>query len=69
MYRQSFDRSVTTTAFSHHFDSLFEFRPDINEGCSLSLFYQTGYCIFASSTSKAVQLDTKILSGPTSEPS
>jgi hypothetical protein len=34
VYRQSFDRMVTTA----NFDSLFEFRFVINEGCSLSLF-------------------------------
>jgi hypothetical protein len=38
VYRQNFDRIVTTAAISHNFDSLFEFQPLINEGSSLSLF-------------------------------
>jgi hypothetical protein len=38
VYRQSSDRTVTIAAISRHFDSLFECRSIINEGCSLPLF-------------------------------
>jgi hypothetical protein len=42
-----FFRQELTDAIGRNFDSLFEFRSTINEVCSLSLFQQTTYCIFA----------------------
>ncbi len=57
VYKQSFDRILMTAAISRNFDSSFEFRSIINEGYSLSLFWQTSYCIFASLASKTIRQD------------